>query len=425
MNDPAWILSNAFLVAGLTTVTLGFILVFFLRRINNRDRYFFTMLFAILILYLSSKLISFYLISNGYSETVTIVRISTYFYNLFGSLAMPMLTHLICSSLPDRRKKSAITLVSCIWLLYFALLTGAQFTTCIFSFPEDRLYVRGPYYPVLLVMPAVIMILNIVLIYIKRDNLSAGQKTAYTLFTLLPLICIFLQMFMSDLPVTAIGTAFSSLFMFIFIINRHTDSTIRQANENAEQKASILALQMRPHFIYNTLTSIYYLIEQDPEKAQSTIIDFTNYLRKNFNAIASGEPVAFEYELEHARTYLAVELVRFPDKITVDYDIPFTKFRLPPLTLEPLVENAVKHGMDPESDEPLYIAIRTQNDGYRIRLTVENSGEEFGAVSNDEPHIALDNIRQRLDSMCRGTLNLFPREGGGTIVTIDIPDSNK
>ena len=103
-----------------------------------------------------------------------------------------------------------------------------------------------------------------------------------------------------------------------------------------------------------------------------------------------------------------------------EFDTPFTDFRIPPLTLQPIVENAVKHGMDPEL-EPLFISISTRRqDGY-AEITVDDSGPGYQPADDNEPHIGLDNVRERLKMMCKGDLTISRRDCGGTIVTIWIP----
>ena len=184
-----------------------------------------------------------------------------------------------------------------------------------------------------------------------------------------------------------------------------------------------MVLQMRPHFIYNTLMSIYSLCNQDPQKARQVTLDFTNYLRKNFHAVASDGMIPFSSELEHTRAYLAVEQVQFEDMLLVEYDTPFTQFRLPPLTLQPLVENAVKHGMDPYSG-PLCVCVRTRHTEAGAEITVEDNGPGFDPADESKPHPTLKNIRQRLDGMCGGSMTITPRDGGGTVVTLTIPDSS-
>ena len=196
---------------------------------------------------------------------------------------------------------------------------------------------------------------------------------------------------------------------------------MRQQREISNQRARIAVLQMRPHFIYNTMMSIYYLCEQDPQKAQQVTLDFTTYLRKNFNAVASDNTIPFSEELEHTRAYLAVEQAQYDDNLFVEYDTPHTLFRVPTLTLQPIVENAVKHGMDPDAAEPLYISIKTEKTASGYAIIVEDNGPGFSPADDDAPHVALKNIRERLALMCCGTLDIEAREEGGTRVTIRVP----
>ena len=212
----------------------------------------------------------------------------------------------------------------------------------------------------------------------------------------------------------------SALSMFGIIMAEQVDQYRHQQGEISGQRARIAVLQMRPHFIYNTMTSIYYLCEQNPKKAQQVVLDFTNYLRKNFNAIVGTDTISFSEELEHTRAYLAVELAQFEDRLIVEYDITFTQFRMPPLTLQPIVENAVKHGMDPDAAEPLIISVKTEKTDDGVDITVEDNGKGFDPSNNTESHTALDNIRDRLKQQCDGSLKI-DSVPGKTTVTIFIP----
>ena len=228
------------------------------------------------------------------------------------------------------------------------------------------------------------------------------------------------QMWIYGLSFIIFATTVSAAIMLLFIINDQTDEHLRQAEENARQRTSIAVLQMRPHFIYNTMMSIYYLIEQDAEKARQVTLDFTSYLRKNFTAVAKEDTIPFVEELEHTRAYLAVEKVRFEDRLFVEFDTPHTMFRLPPLTLQPIVENSVKYGVDPELD-PLHISVSTRETDDGFEVVVDDTGPGFGFSDNNEPHVALANISERLRIMCGGRLSIAPREGGGISVTVFIP----
>ena len=197
-----------------------------------------------------------------------------------------------------------------------------------------------------------------------------------------------------------------------------------QKEEVARQRARAAVLQMRPHFIYNTMTSIYCLCNQDPERARQVILDFTTYLRKNFAAIASSDPIPFSAELEHVRAYLAVEQAQYDDSLSVEYDTPHIRFRVPPLTLQPIVENAVKHGRDPYAGA-LHISVRTRKTDFGSEILVEDNGPGYAPAADDEPHIALENIRERLKTMCGGTLEIAQRDTGGTRVTIRVPQNDR
>ncbi len=237
-----------------------------------------------------------------------------------------------------------------------------------------------------------------------------------------------LQMLFYGILLIVLGTSVSIMIMFAYIVSDQIKKNIRQSSKIAEQKLFITTLQMRPHFIYNTLSNIYYLCDIDPKKAKLLIGNFTTYLQKNFHAMTKQEPIPFEEELLHTKAFLEVAKVRYEDMISVEYNAGFTSFRLPPLTLEPIVENAVKHGLDPEADM-LNIFIRTEHRDGEIRIVVENDGvsysEEDDATSENgaySEHIGLKNVRDRLKAMCNGTLDIRQRDGGGTVVTIIVPD---
>ena len=195
---------------------------------------------------------------------------------------------------------------------------------------------------------------------------------------------------------------------------------MRQQKQIAQQQARITVLQMRPHFICNSMMGIYSLCRRDPEKARQVTIDFTTYLRKNFANFASETPVPFTDELEHTRAYLSVEQAQYEDNLFVDFDTPYTRFRIPPLTLQPIEENAVVHGIR-KSNDPIHVSITTRKTDTAIEIIVEDDGPGFKSKDDNEPHTALNNIRERLEMLCKGTLEISSRAEGGTSVKVTIP----
>ncbi len=421
MNNAIDLINFSAAVTGLVIVLLGLFFTLAVNSLEKWTRRFFVALFSVAAAYVASDLLSQVSLIFLGPDYAVLSRIAVFCESFFSSLLMPMITVYLLRCSGERRKRTPLfASMLTLWLVYVALLIFTQFSTEIYSISSKNVYQRGPWYFVLLVPPAAMMIMNCISLFFRRKQLTKKQRAAFTVYLLIPLGCMLIQMFSYGLLMIVIGTSVSAMIMFVFILLDQVDHSIRQQKENAAQQASITVLQMRPHFIYNTLMSIYYLCKQDAGKAQQVILDFSSYLRKNFTAIAKADAIPFEEELEHTRAYLAVEQARFKDQLLVEFDTPFTDFRIPPLTLQPIVENAVKHGMDPEL-EPLFISISTRRqDGY-AEITVDDSGPGYQPADDNEPHIGLDNVRERLKMMCKGDLTISRRDCGGTIVTIRIP----
>ena len=386
--------------------------------LDRWSRRFFLTYFTVLLLCSLISLADVLLL--GYSDA-TVEKIFVFFECLLISAPIPMLTvHLLNCCKKELKGNALFRTVLGFWAVYFVLLVSTFFTKHIYYITPNVQFHRGEWFPLFIVPLNVIMILNLVCLIRWRGLLSRKYFHGF-LVTILPLtIAMFVHIFTDVTPLIDISMVVSAVSMFGLIFSGQTEDYIRQQQEIAQQKAAINVLQMRPHFIYNTMMSIYYLIAQDTEKAQKITLDFTTYLRKNFTAFAKDETVPFTEELEHTRAYLAVEQTRFEDNLFVDFDTPFTRFRIPPLTLQPIVENAVRHGLDPELS-PLHITIKTRKTENGCELTIEDTGPGFGVNDNNEPHVALANIKERLEMMCKGTLKIDSTEDKGTTVTIFVP----
>lgn len=405
----------AIVVGGFVISVLGLLLAIFLRQTDRESRGFFLLFFLLLVGYTSSATIC------ELAGTALLSQISLFTNSLFSSLLIPPFTLYLLRCVGKNWKRSRLFYaVISLWAVYFVLLVVTQFTTWIYYYTPDNVYHRGPWYPLLLIPPILLMVVNLIGVYRNRAALTHRQRFAFSLYIAIPLVCMVIQMRFYGLLLIVLGTSVAVLFMFVFLLIDQVERSIRQIAENARQKASIDVLQMRPHFICNTMMSIYYLIAQDAEKAQRVTLDFTTYLRNNFTALAKEETIPFTEELEHTRAYLAVEKVRHEDKLFVELDTPCTMFRVPPLTLQPIVENAVLHGVSPDL-EPLYLTVLTRETESGSEIIVEDTGPGYAPADDNEPHIALENIRERLEMMCGGTVEITSREAGGTKVTIWVP----
>ena len=191
--------------------------------------------------------------------------------------------------------------------------------------------------------------------------------------------------------------------------------------ELTESRISTMMSQIRPHFIYNTLGSIEQLCLIDPPKAGSLVHNFAKYLRGNFGELDNPKPILMSQEMEHVHHYISIENVRFPD-MTFSFEMNSEDFHIPALTVQPIVENAIKHGLMklPKGGTIRVVSYETDTD-YCISVVDDGVGFDTNAPSDERKHLGLRNIRERLKVMVNGTLEIESAVGVGTKVLITIP----
>ena len=191
--------------------------------------------------------------------------------------------------------------------------------------------------------------------------------------------------------------------------------------ELKDSRISIMLSQIQPHFIYNTLGTIERMCLKDPQKAFDLVRNFSLYLRGNFSELDSVAPIRFEEELKHIEYYVNIEKIRFPD-MYIEYDVEVTEFVLPALSVQPLVENAIKHGlMRLESGGRVLIRSYETPTHFCVSVTDDGVGFDTNAPVDEKKHVGLRNIRGRLNAMVNGDLILESKPGSGTKAVIMIP----
>ena len=189
----------------------------------------------------------------------------------------------------------------------------------------------------------------------------------------------------------------------------------------ADSRISTMMSQIRPHFIYNTLGSIEQLCKLDPPKAGELVHNFAKYLRGNFGELDNPKPILMSQEMEHVRHYISIENVRFPD-MTFTFEMNSDDFHIPALTIQPIVENAIKHGlMKLQNGGTIHVATYETNTDYFISVEDDGVGFDTSALLDDRKHVGLRNIRERLKVMVNGTLDIESTIGVGTKVVVKIP----
>jgi two-component system sensor histidine kinase LytS len=195
-----------------------------------------------------------------------------------------------------------------------------------------------------------------------------------------------------------------------------------------------LQAQVSPHFLFNALNTIVALVRTDPVKARKLLLSLSHFFRQNLAGTTATE-TTLEEELKHVKAYLEIEETRFADKLSVYYDVDEDALRvkIPPMTLQPLVENAVKHGLKQlRNDSQLQIRIQKEKDAVKLSIIDNGKGiekrrlEELGKEkvhSETGTGIGLYNINRRLEMMYgeESTLMIESEKEKGTMVSFYLP----
>lgn len=193
--------------------------------------------------------------------------------------------------------------------------------------------------------------------------------------------------------------------------------------ELSDVNMTLMLSQIQPHFLYNALNTIKHLTKKDPKAAENAIVRFSGYLRANMNSLTQKDPIAFSKELEHVKNYVEIEKMRFGDRLRVEYNIEFDDFTIPPLTIQPIVENAIKHGINQKVDGGVVTVSSYETDkDYIVTIADNGIGYEAKDISdNSHEHVGLQNIKIRLKELLDATVTVTSAVNEGTTVTVSIP----
>ena len=207
-------------------------------------------------------------------------------------------------------------------------------------------------------------------------------------------------------------------------IDRYTKENLKVQKDLYDAKVQIMVSQIRPHFMYNALTSIAMMCELDPMTAKKATIAFADYLRGNMDSLKQTRPVPFETELEHLKNYLYIEKLRFDYLLNIEYDIQATGFELPLLSIQPLVENAVKHGVGmKKGGGTVKISSVETDSAFEVIVSDDGVGFDVNAPKKDDgrSHVGMENTKRRLKEMCKADIVITSEVGKGTTARVIIP----
>ena len=408
-------LLNVSLLVFSALVTL-FLLIGAITDMNRKSRFmssFIILLISNILMQLGEAGIWFF---AGELENIVLLNISAMMSMVFSYVLISAYAHCLTEFVCERKKISFVPnyIILAICSIYILLSVISLFNGMFFSFDENGCFVNGPMYGLVRAFDLIVIIIGIFWVMCYRKILTLREISFLISFNVLPLLSMTLQRFWEPTPQYMAVT----LSLIVIYVLFHGEIT----RQLADSRISIMLSQIQPHFMHNMLTTIMYMCRTEPEEAEKTVGQFADYLRANMDSLTLKQCIQFETELKHVKTYWSLEEKRFGDKIRAVYDIQENSFMLPSLTIQPIVENAVKHGM--RKGKQLTVTIRPYSDvnNYYVEINDDGRGFDVNAFENDgKSHIGIKNVQQRLKMMCGGELMVNSVPDQGTDAVIKIP----
>lgn len=360
----------------------------------------------------------FTLIKTVYTSNAYIIAFYTFFY-IMNNLEVYLLYKYMCEyvELPTEMGKK-LSVVNHLGLFIITSLDIINVFTGIFFTAENGVYIRAKTMIVSQVYQF-IMFAAIFIVTVIDGRLNKREKSAFALYCLLPLVAIILQNIFKGYAIAYASIIIAVEILFGFLNVEKNIKLAQEVEKNKEAQIKLMLSQIKPHFIYNSLSSISTLIDIDTKKAQKALDDFTEYLRHNLSSLTETRLIPFEDELKHIKTYVSLEKMRFNDRIKVDYDINAVDFNVPPLSIQPIVENAIKHGILKKIEGGTLTVKTVENaDCFVVEIIDDGVGFDVSDVGlKDNIHVGINNVKFRIKN-CGGDVAIKSEAGKGTFFTV-------
>lgn len=345
--------------------------------------------------------------------------------------AAPLLFSFFCyinSYLSDnvRVKKRYWYISVTLCAVFSVLCILSLYTGSFFWIDENNFYRRGNLFILSQAIPLILLIADGAVIVEYRKNLSKKEIVVLFGYIVLPIAAELIQVLNYGVSLLNSAVTLAIMFIFIGIQNEREILLKNKEAELAESQISIMLSQIQPHFLFNALTAIRSLCDTEPQRAKQAIGEFSKYLRVNMESLTNRKPISFNRELEHTKSYLNIEKQRFGEKLKIVYKIQTTDFVIPPLTVQPIAENAVRHGiLKNKNGGTLVIETMEVEDAYLVIISDDGVGFSIDdVISNNDGHVGIYNVKSRLDALCGGKMRISSEPGRGTRVTINIPKNH-
>ena len=417
-----------FLAVNSVMLFIGF---FVTRKTSNKFQKLFMILLILNVFMLIFGAIRSFLLFNPSKDKIILVKIVTFLSQLSTFCALTLYTKCVVEFITEghKIKDTFVWVIGIVCGIFAVLCFISLFNEMFIAFNSFGGIIHGTLYLFLVLDVCLVPISIFVYSVFFLKYIQKNRKVLLVLFCLIPLLGMPFLFIWDIVPVyISFNISFNLLYVLynveqIKLSSEKDKMLVVKELELVESKNAIFLSQIQPHFLYNVLNSIYSLCDSDPEKAKLAIVDFSKYLRTNLDSLKRKELISFEEELNHVKAYLRLEKLRYNDLLEVVYDIKANNFKLPVLSVQPLVENAINHGLfGKENGGIIYIKTKEEDEYFEIRVIDEGLGfNENELFDPNRSHTGIDNVKSRLKITCNGTLEISSIKGVGTVATIKIP----
>ena len=355
-----------------------------------------------------------------------LVRISNFSAFIFALLIMPLVADYLTYVIKKRSGIAGLYWANIEWILFalgVVFLVINVFHPFMYDFDGGNVYFRQTFgvLPGIIGFIGIIITLGVVFVYIEYMN--TFEKIATALYLILPIISVVVQIFRYGISLTYFSITVSTILLFVSYIFNYMQYNIEIEHTLTDERIRLVNQQIQPHFIFNCLTTIRYLCRENDE-AVNTINEFAGYMRGCTDFLNENDCIEAKREFDLVRHYVYLERCRFGNKISVEYDLADTDFKIPPFAVQTSVENAIKHGLRSSEIKNGLITVTSkfENNSHTVEICDNGAGFDTKILKEEnKTHVGIQNTQKRLALLCSGKMSVESEIGKGTKVTITIP----
>ena len=400
-----------------------FFSVYFDKSQNIKSKY----LFMALLLLAGTNLaitIFFYLFKDINDKfNIVVCSLLHYLFLLIGASFVLMFWHYIVATyfLKDKFIKILGYILAIICVVDYIYITSNIFFNHIFFVSEDGIFNRGKLYFSSLIFLLISFSFIITLIIKYKKLLSIRTILSIAFYLIISVTARVINIYYINLAISYVGITIVLLLVYSNIYLQKNYELEANKTLLEKQKLDNAISRVEPHFMFNVLSSIYYIVDKDPKLAKEAINDFSKYMRDSIESIDKPQIISFKEELEYCRNYLSLEQMRYGDELSIHYDLKIDDFFVLRFSLQPIIENAIKHGTSQNKNGGNLWIESYSEDKYNI-VCIRDDGPGFDInILNSTNRIGIKNVKYRIQNLIHGDIIFESIENKGTVVKVYFP----